>query len=71
MLRTLPAQRFKLVVREEKREMAVYALTTGGDRKPGRQLTPVAVDCQALMEARRRGAGPPVAPPSPLTESVA
>jgi uncharacterized protein (TIGR03435 family) len=45
MLRTLPAQRFKLVVREEKREMAVYALTTGGgDRKPGRQLATVAAD---------------------------
>jgi uncharacterized protein (TIGR03435 family) len=41
MLRTLPAQRFKLVVREEKREMAVYALTTGGgDRKPGRSWPP-------------------------------
>jgi uncharacterized protein (TIGR03435 family) len=72
MLRTLLAERFKLVVREEQREMAVYALTiAGGDRKPGRQLTPVDVDCEALMEARRRGDGPPAAPPPPAPDGAA
>lgn len=66
MLRTLLAERFKLVVREEKREMAVYALTIAdADQKPVGQLTPVDVDCEAMMEARRRGEVPPTAPPAP------
>ena len=66
MLRTLLAERFKLVVREETREMPVYVLTlAGGDRKPGRALKPVDADCEALMAARRRGEAPPVAPPTP------
>ena len=64
MLRSLVAERFKLVVREETREMQVYALTLADrDGRPGRQLTRVDADCEALMEARRRGESPPVAPP--------
>ena len=63
-MRTLLAERFKLVVHKETRELDVYALMPakpGG--KPGPALKPSTTDCQQLMLARR--GGPPPPPPDP------
>jgi uncharacterized protein (TIGR03435 family) len=62
MLRTLLAQRFKLVVHRETRDQPVYALTTArADGTPGRGLTKSTFDCSTLMAAERAG-GPPPSP---------
>ena len=64
-LQTLLADRFKLKVRRETREMDIYALVMakpGGG--PGPNLKPTTQDCAALAAAARRG-GPPPAPPAP------
>jgi uncharacterized protein (TIGR03435 family) len=61
-LRTLLADRFKLVVHRETRDLDVYALVMakpGG--KPGPVLKPSTLDCSP--QARRGGAPPP--PPGP------
>lgn len=64
MLRNLMADRFKLKVHKETREMPVYALQLARpDGKLGPQLRPATVDCAALA-GRGRG-GPPPAPPAP------
>jgi bla regulator protein blaR1 len=63
MLRNLLADRFKLKVHSEQREMQVFALVTRQEGTPGRSLTPTKADCAALM-ARGRGDGPPP-PPAP------
>lgn len=57
MSRALLADRFKLVVRPEKREMPIYALVPARDGKPGPQLSKSDADCGP-------GAAPP-GPPSP------
>ena len=68
MMRSLLADRFKLVVRNERKEMAIYALVLGRtDGKLGTQLHQSTTDCAALM-AGRRGAPPP-GPPS-LTDPI-
>lgn len=64
MVRSLLADRFKLVVREETREMPMYALVMArADKRFGPQLQPSTTDCQALFAARR--GGPPPGPPQP------
>jgi uncharacterized protein (TIGR03435 family) len=64
MLRSLLAERFKLVVHNETREMAIYALVKArDDGKLGPNLTPAAIDCAAVMRGRR--GAPPPAPPQP------
>ena len=65
MLRTLMAERFKLVVHSESRELPVYELVMArSDGRPGPQLRKSDVDCAALF-ASRRGGGPPPPPPGP------
>jgi bla regulator protein blaR1 len=64
MMRNLLADRFKLKVHTESREMPIYALVLArSDGKLGSKITPTSVDCAAL---RGRGpGGPPPAPPGP------
>jgi bla regulator protein blaR1 len=69
-MRTLLAERFKLVVHRETREMDIYALVLARpDGKPGPGLKPTTTDCPALMAAARGGPppGPPPGPNSPVT----
>ena len=64
MVRTLLADRFKMAVHTETRELPIYALVMArDDRRPGPQLRPAAVDCAALAAARGRGAPPPAPTP--------
>jgi len=64
MMQALLAERFKLAVHTETREMPVYALVLArSDGKLGPKLRPSDVDCQALI-ARGRGGPPPGPPPS-------
>jgi uncharacterized protein (TIGR03435 family) len=64
MLRTLLAERFKLVVHNETRDMAIYALVKArNDGKLGPNISPAAIDCAATMRGRR--GGPPPSPPQP------
>ncbi len=54
MLRTLLADRFKLVIRNETREMPIYALIRArADGRLGPQLRPSNVDCAALFAAAK------------------
>jgi uncharacterized protein (TIGR03435 family) len=56
MLRRLLADRFKLVIRTEKRELPVYALLRAkADGPLGPRLRPAAADCAAIMVAVRQG----------------
>jgi uncharacterized protein (TIGR03435 family) len=49
MLRTLLADRFKLLVHTETRDVPVFALVMArADRRPGPRLRPAAVDCATL-----------------------
>jgi uncharacterized protein (TIGR03435 family) len=60
MMRSLLADRFRLIAREETREMPMYALVLDRpDGQLGPQLKESTTDCQALMAAARRGGGPP------------
>jgi uncharacterized protein (TIGR03435 family) len=62
MLRGLLAERFKLVLRSEWRDLPVYALVGARqDGKSGPRLQPSTTDCAARMAAMR--AGQPPAPP--------
>jgi uncharacterized protein (TIGR03435 family) len=64
MLRALLADRFKLVLRAESRDVPSYALVLGRtDRKLGPKLQPSTTDCAARMAAMRAGK-PPSQPPS-------
>lgn len=68
MIRALLADRFKLVVHSETKEMPIYALVLArSDGKLGPQLKKSETDCAALMAARGRGRGPmpPPGPPQP------
>jgi len=59
MLRTLLADRFKLRVHDDTREMPIYALVKArNDGRLGTRLTSSTVDCAALMRTAGRG-GPP------------
>jgi len=68
-MRTLLAERFKLVVRRETREMDIYALVLARpDGKLGPALKPTTQDCAAMIAAARGGPppGPPPGPNSPV-----
>jgi uncharacterized protein (TIGR03435 family) len=53
MVRTLLADRFKLVTHMETRELPIYALVTArSDRKLGPELRQTATDCAAVRKAR-------------------
>jgi uncharacterized protein (TIGR03435 family) len=71
MLQALLADRFKLGVRTESREMSIYALVLArADRTLGPNMRPSSTDCTAQLTARGRAGGPPPGPPSfnePLT----
>jgi uncharacterized protein (TIGR03435 family) len=65
MLQTLLAERFKLAVHNDRRDMPIYALVLARrDGKLGPQLRVSATDCAALMAATRARGGPPT-PPAP------
>jgi uncharacterized protein (TIGR03435 family) len=60
MARTLLADRFKLVVRAEKRELPAYMLVVArADGRLGSGMTKPAIDCDAYRAARARGENPP------------
>jgi uncharacterized protein (TIGR03435 family) len=60
MIRTLLADRFKLELHNEKREMPILALMLAkADGTLGRQLHPSTTDCAAILAARRGGPPPP------------
>jgi uncharacterized protein (TIGR03435 family) len=64
MMRTLLADRFKLTLHNEQKEMPVYNLVVArADGKLGPQLKQSTTDCAAIMGAAGRRGGPP-APPS-------
>ncbi len=55
-VRALLAERFKLVVHRETRQLDIYALVVATpDGKPGRALRQTTQDCPALMAAAARG----------------
>ena len=61
MLRTLLADRFKLVVHRETKNVSMWALVMARrDGSLGPQLHPTAGDCAAWIAGGRRGAPPPV-----------
>jgi len=65
-MRSLMADRFKLVVRRETRQLDIYALTMarpGG--KPGPALKPASGDCSPAAFAARGGGPPPAAGGAP------
>ncbi len=66
-MRGLLADRFKLKLHKETRDMEVYNLVAVKPGTPGPQLKPSATDCAALANARRGGPppGPPPGPPGP------
>jgi uncharacterized protein (TIGR03435 family) len=65
MMRQLLAERFKLVVHNEDREMSIFALVLNrSDGKLGPQIKVSEVDCAAMM-GRGRGRGPAGPPPLP------
>ena len=50
MLKALLADRFKLTVHSETREMPIYALVVTGGDQPGAKMTPPATDCPKAAE---------------------
>lgn len=68
MMRTLLADRFKLVMHKETKELPIFELVLAReDGKLGQQLRPAAVDCAARAVAARAGTPPPApsGPPGP------
>jgi uncharacterized protein (TIGR03435 family) len=69
MLRTLLADRFKLVVRKETKELPIFELVLARpDGKLGPQLRRATTDCSALAAAKQaaaRNGGPAAPPPAP------
>jgi uncharacterized protein (TIGR03435 family) len=64
-MRTLLAERFKLAVHRETRELDIYALVVARpDGTLGPNLKQTTTDCPALMEAARRGGAPPPSGPN-------
>jgi uncharacterized protein (TIGR03435 family) len=65
--RALLADRFKLALRRETREIQVYQLVRASDGRPGKGLRPSTVDCLAIQRAGDEAAkgGPPA--PNPNT----
>jgi uncharacterized protein (TIGR03435 family) len=69
MMRTLLADRFKLTVHNEQKEMPTYSLIVArADGKLGPQLKRSTTDCAAIMGAAGRRGGPP--PPPAINEPV-
>jgi bla regulator protein blaR1 len=65
MVQTLLADRFKLRVHRETREVPVYALVMArDDRRLGPRLKTAAADCDALIAALGRGGTPPPSAPA-------
>lgn len=65
MVRSLLAERFQLSVRQETREMPIYALVLERpDGRLGPQLQRTTADCAAIMAAARGRGGAPPAPPA-------
>lgn len=65
MLKNLLAERFKLAVHRETRDLPIYALVLArSDGKTGPQLRPATVDCTTRFAGRGRDGAPP-APPQP------
>jgi uncharacterized protein (TIGR03435 family) len=62
--RTLMADRFKLQVHRETREMDIYALVMAKPGIPGPALKPSQTDCAAVIKAGPRAGGPPPLPSS-------
>jgi uncharacterized protein (TIGR03435 family) len=68
MLRTLLADRFKLVMHKETKELPIFELVLAReDGKLGPRLRPAAADCAARAAAARAGTPPPASsgPPGP------
>jgi uncharacterized protein (TIGR03435 family) len=63
-LRALLAERFKLKIHREMRDMDVYALTMVRPGVPGPGLKPSPSDCKAIAEQARQGSVPPPRPAS-------
>lgn len=64
MVRTLLIERFGLVVRQETRDLPVFALVVArDDRKFGPEITPSKLDCESQVQASR--GGPPPVPATP------
>jgi uncharacterized protein (TIGR03435 family) len=58
-MRTLLAERFKLAVHRQAKDMPIYALVTArSDRTLGPELRPSTEDCVAIFAAARRGVRP-------------
>ena len=65
MLRTLLADRFKLVMHKETKDLPIFELVVARpDGRLGPQLRPAAVDC-ATLAAARGGTPPPGSSGSP------
>jgi uncharacterized protein (TIGR03435 family) len=69
-MQTLLADRFKLKLHQESREMDVYALVMVKPGTPGPALKPSTTDCAAMADALRRGALQPPTGPPPATGPV-
>jgi uncharacterized protein (TIGR03435 family) len=68
MVRALLADRFKLQVQRETRDVATYVLVVDrADARLGPRLRASAVDCEARRAAARRGGPPPTVPPPTLS----
>jgi len=61
-MQSLLADRFKLKIHREMREMDVYALVLAKPGMPGPGLMPSTNDCEALAEQARQGNTPPPRP---------
>jgi uncharacterized protein (TIGR03435 family) len=64
-MRSLLAERFKLKLHTESRELDAFALVMVKPGVPGAALKPSTTDCKALAERLRQG-GPPPGPPQPV-----
>ena len=65
MMQALLADRFKLRVRREPRDLPIYALVMARpDRRLGPKMQPATFDCAALAAARSRGETPALPPPA-------
>ena len=54
MMRSLLAERFKLSVHRESRDLPIYHLVLArNDRKLGPELTPSSIDCRTIIDARK------------------
>jgi len=64
MIKSLLADRFKLVAHLEKKEMPIYALTVARSGRLGPQLKASTIDCATVNAGRRGGPPPPDGPPN-------